>query len=137
MNQSAFYINDRINCHNVRVANAARIVNFNIYRNDENIIDSNFDFLHVEISIKRALQDIIVTINNQLAKKRKKRSKNTKNRSRTELLFRVEFNALSYAKRNSVSDVLLSRNIKRASERIVARAKRTIKQKIEHSNQNE
>ena len=64
MNQFAFYTNDRINRHNVRVANATRVVNFEISRNDKNIIDSNFDSLQIEISVKRVLKNIIVTINN-------------------------------------------------------------------------
>ena len=69
MSQFAFYIDDRINFHNVRVANATRIVNIDILRNDENDIDSNSNSLQIEISIKRVLKNIIVTINNQLAKK--------------------------------------------------------------------
>ena len=78
MNQSAFYINDRINCHNIRVANAIRIVNFDIYRNDENSIDSNLDSLQIRVSVKRALQNVIVTVNNQFSKKKKTFQKHEK-----------------------------------------------------------
>ena len=103
MNQFAFYINDCINRHNIRVANATRIVNFDILRNDENDIDSNSNSLQIEISIKRVLENIIVTINNQLAKKKRKRLKNPKNIARFDALSRVDFNVLSYIFRRFVS----------------------------------
>ena len=140
MNQSAFYINDRINRHNVRVANAARIVHFDILRDDENDIDSSSDSLQVAVSVKRALKNIIATVNNQSSKKRRKRFSDTKSKSRKsrfDLLSRVDFNVLSYAFRRSDLVVIFSRNVKRASKRIAERIKRTIKQKqkIEQSNQ--
>ena len=67
MNQFAFYTNDRINRHNVRVANATRAINFEMLRDNENNIDSNFDFLQIEISIKRVLKNIIDATNNEFA----------------------------------------------------------------------
>ena len=68
--------------------------------------------------------------------KKRKRFKNTKNRSRIELLLRVDFNILLYVSRRFDFVVILSRNVKRASKRIAERVKRTIrqKQKIEQSN---
>ena len=139
MNQFAFYTNDRINRYNIRVANATRIVNFDILRNDENDIDSNSDSLQIAISIKRVLENIIVTINNQFQRK-KKRFSNTKNKSRksrSDLFSRIDFNVFLYVSRHFDFVVISSRNVKRVSKRIVERIKRTIKQKqkIEQSNQ--
>ena len=77
MNQFVFYSNDRTNRHNIRVANATlqidirRNANFEISQNDENIVDSNFDSLHVDISIKRFLQNITFTTNNRSIKRKK------------------------------------------------------------------
>ena len=74
-NQFVFAVNEIIDRHNRHAVNKIvkiyrrRKINFNISQNDENNIDSNSNFLHVEISIKRVLQNIIVAINNQLAKK--------------------------------------------------------------------
>ena len=138
-----FVVNEIIDHHSRHAANKTlethrrRKINFNISQNDENNIDSSFDSLQIRISIKRFLQDIIVTINNQSSKKRRERFKNTKNRSRIDLLSRVDFNVLSYATRNFAFVVLSSRNVRRASKRIAARMKRAIKQKqkIEQSNQ--
>ena len=105
-NQFVFTMKKLIDDYNSRVAyNIKQIdrrqeMNFNILQNDENNIDSSLDFLHVEISTKHVLQNIIVAINNQFAKKKTKRFKNTKNRSRINLLSRIDFNVLSYASRN-------------------------------------
>ena len=102
-NQFVFVVNEIIDRHNRYVANKIvkihrrRETNFNISQNDENNIDSNLDFLHVEISIKRALQNIIATINNQFTKQKKKRFKDFKNIARSDALSRVDFNALLYA----------------------------------------
>ena len=76
-NQFVFIFEKRKNCHNNLIANNAtqinyrRDVNFNISQNNENNIDLNFDSLQIEIriSIKRVLQNIIDTINNQFVKK--------------------------------------------------------------------
>ena len=132
INQSAFYTNDRINCHSARVANAARIVNFDILRDDENDIDSSSDSLQVEISIKRVLENIIATINNQFAKKRRKRFKNSKIIARFDALSRVDFSVFSYAFRRSASAILFFRIIKHSFIRIAARA---IRFEIEQTNQ--
>ena len=146
MSQIEFFADDRTNRYNVRVANATlqnddrRDVDFEISQNEENNIDSNFDSLQIRISVKRALQNIIVTINNHSSKKKTKRFKNTKSKSRKsrfDLFSRVNFNAFSYAFRRSDFVVIFSRNVRRASKRIVERMKRAIKQKqkIEQSNQ--
>ena len=142
-NQFVFAVNEIIDRHSRYAANKIvkthrrRKTNFNISQNDENNIDSNFDFLHVEISVKRVLQNITATINNQLTKKKKERFKNFKNIARSDALSRVDFNALSYVFRRSVFVVSFSRNVKRAFKRIAERVKRAIKQKqkIEQSNQ--
>ena len=141
--QFVFITRKRVNCYNRRDENTIiqidcrREIDFNISQNDENNVDSNFDLLHIEISIKHVLQNIIVAINNQFTKRKKKRFKDTKNRSRIDLLSRVDFNVLSYATRSFAFVFLFSRNVKRVSKQIVARMKRTIKQKqkIEQSNQ--
>ena len=146
MNQIVFFANDRTNCYNARVANVAlqddnrRDINFEISQNEKNNIDSSFDSLQIRISIKRVLQNIIVTINNQFLKKKKKCFKDTKRKSRFDLLSRVDFNFFSYVFRPFAFVILFSRNIKRVSERIVeqniaraTRAKQTAKkQKIEN-----
>ena len=142
-NQFVFAVNEIIDRHSRYAANKTvkihrrREINFNISQNDENSIDSSFDSLHVEVSIKRVLQNIIVTINNQFTKKKKKRFKNFKNIARFDALSRVDFNAFLYVSRRFVFVVNFSRNVKRAFKRIVERMKRAIKQKqkIEQSNQ--
>ena len=82
--QFVFTTKERINCYSRRDENTIiqidrrREIDFNISQNDENNVDSSLDFLHVEISIKRVLQDIIATINNQFAKKKKTFQKHEK-----------------------------------------------------------
>ena len=77
MNQIVFSAFNRTNCYNVRVANATlqdddrRDVNFEISQNEKKNIDSSFDSMQIRISIKRVLQNIVVTINNQFSKKKK------------------------------------------------------------------
>ena len=115
--------------YNVKQTNRRREIDFNLSQDDENNIDSSFDSLQFRISIKRSLQNIIVTINNQFSKKKRKRFKNTKRKSRFDLLSRIDFNALLYVSRRFDFVVISSRNVKRASKRIVERVKRTIKQK--------
>ena len=138
-----------------------RDVSFQISQNDENNLNLNCDSLQIRISIKRVLQNFIATTNNQFAKKKRKRSfdsakkfvfakqfvfnffeitekkrfKNTRNRSRIDLLSRIDFNVLLYAAQNLVIVVFSSRNVERASAKIAALTKRAIKQKIEHLNQ--
>ena len=89
-NQSMFTITKKNDDFNFRVAknviqiDRRRQINFDILQNDQNNIDSNFDslhdfdFLHVLISIKRVLKNIIITINNQFAKKKKTFQKHEK-----------------------------------------------------------
>ena len=142
-NQSVFTMKENIDIHRFRVAynvkqtNCRREIDFNLSQNDENSIDSSFDSLQIRISVKRFLQNITVTINNQFSKKRKKRFKSTKRKSRFNLFSRIDFNVLSYIFRRFDFVVIFLRNVKRASKRIVERVKRTIKQKqkIEQSNQ--
>ena len=82
--QFVFTLKRRINRYSRRDENTViqidrrREIDFNISQNDENKVDSSFDFLHVEISIKRVLQDITATINNQFAKRKENVSKTRK-----------------------------------------------------------
>ena len=90
-NSSVFVVNEIIDRHSRHAANKTlkihrrREINFNILQNDENSIDSSFDSLQIRVSIKRSLQDIIATINNQLSKKN---ALKTRNANRVLIYFR-------------------------------------------------
>ena len=145
-NQFAFIVNTNIDRHSHRVTtliiqtNRRREIDFNISQVFQNNIDSNFDSLQIRISAKRVLQNIIAATNNQFAKRKRKRLKNSKNIARFDALSRTDFSVFLYAFRRSAFVTFFSRNIRRVFERIVernaaraTRAKQAIKrQEIEN-----
>ena len=94
MNQIEFFADNRTNRYNARVANATlqnddrRDVDFEISQNEKNDIDSSFDALQIRVSVKRALQNITATINNQSSKKNALKTRKTNRANRVLIYFR-------------------------------------------------